>query len=213
MAERSPKPEMLTHDQVWQALDALAAHQGMSISGLARFAGLDATTFNPSKRGKIGGPLRWPSTESIAKVLAATGVSIDRFLDPIAMKAGNHIPCRLWDDSSRSWFTPAGRPAPGGWDEIAFPDASIQNLFALEIRGDRFLPVYSDGDIIIVSANAELRRGDRALVVTTDDRLHLLIFVRRTETVLHMRDMASENTLTIPLELLRFLRRIIWVSQ
>ena len=64
---------MLTHSQIWGAIDALAARHGLSPSGLAKLAGLDPTTFNKSKRGGANGKLRWPSTESVSKVLRATG--------------------------------------------------------------------------------------------------------------------------------------------
>ena len=64
---RTPKAQrMLTHDQVWTALDRLADRAGMSASGLAKKAGLDPTTFNKSKRVTADGRERWPSTESIA---------------------------------------------------------------------------------------------------------------------------------------------------
>jgi phage repressor protein C with HTH and peptisase S24 domain len=69
----------LTHKSVWKALDRIAIRQGLTPSGLARCAGLDATTFNPSKRRAQGGRQRWPSTESIAKVLEATGTGVDEF--------------------------------------------------------------------------------------------------------------------------------------
>lgn len=69
----------LTHKAVWKALDKLAEEKGLTPSGLARRAGLDATTFNPSKRRAQDGRQRWPSTESIAKVLDATGTGIDEF--------------------------------------------------------------------------------------------------------------------------------------
>src|ERR1700754_887745 len=77
---------MLTHPQIWRAIDALAARHGMSPSGLAKLAGLDPTTFNKSKRGAANGKLRWPSTESLAKVLAATGSSLEDF---VALVAGD----------------------------------------------------------------------------------------------------------------------------
>jgi len=41
---------MLTHSKVWNAIDALARRYGLSASGLAKRAGLDATAFNRSKR-------------------------------------------------------------------------------------------------------------------------------------------------------------------
>ncbi|MBN8921182.1 MAG: helix-turn-helix transcriptional regulator, partial [Rhizobiales bacterium] len=71
---------MLTHSQIWTAIDRLALRAGLSASGLAKRAGLDPTTFNKSKRITPDGRSRWPSTESIAKILAATGATIDTFV-------------------------------------------------------------------------------------------------------------------------------------
>ena len=78
---------MLTHNQIWRAIDALAARNDLSPSGLAKLAGLDPTTFNKSKRGGANGKLRWPSTESVSKVLAATGASLDDFVALVAEAA------------------------------------------------------------------------------------------------------------------------------
>ena len=71
---------MLSHRAIWEALDALAERHGLSTSGLAKLAGLDATAFNPSKRVSKDGRERWPSTESIAKVLEATNETFDSLL-------------------------------------------------------------------------------------------------------------------------------------
>src|SRR2546425_3338784 len=67
---------MLTHAQIWTALDRLAALAGLSPSGLAKKSGLDPTTFNKSKRMTSDGRARWPSTESVAKALTASGTSL-----------------------------------------------------------------------------------------------------------------------------------------
>ncbi|MFN7633757.1 MAG: helix-turn-helix transcriptional regulator, partial [Acetobacteraceae bacterium] len=74
----------MRHDDIWRALDTLAAEQGLSASGLARKAGLDPTAFHPSKRIGVDGRARWPSTESISKVLAATGTTMDAFASLIS---------------------------------------------------------------------------------------------------------------------------------
>ena len=84
---------MLTHPQIWRAIDALASRHDMSPSGLAKLAGLDPTTFNKSKRGAANGKLRWPSTESLAKVLSATGVSLDDFVTLV--NEGGHAAIRV----------------------------------------------------------------------------------------------------------------------
>ena len=83
MAKPPKAPRMLTHDQIWTALDRLAERAGLSPSGLAKRAGLDPTTFNKSKRITPDGRERWPSTESVSKALAATNSSIDTFVQLI----------------------------------------------------------------------------------------------------------------------------------
>lgn len=64
---------MFTHTEIWIGIDRLAEKSGYSPSGLAKKAGLDATSFNKSKRVSPDGKPRWPSTESISKVLSVTG--------------------------------------------------------------------------------------------------------------------------------------------
>ena len=70
----------MTHEDLWRAIVELAASKNMSCSGLAKFSGLDATTFNKSKRFSKYGQPRWPSTYSLAKVLNATGVTMSEFI-------------------------------------------------------------------------------------------------------------------------------------
>src|ERR1700693_2221908 len=115
---------MLTHAQVWSAIDRLAARAGLSASGLARRAGLDPTTFNKSKRITASGRARWPSTESISKALAATGTSIEAF---VGLIHGTGTPARgvpllgFAEAGAGGYFDDGGFPAGTGWDEIAFP--------------------------------------------------------------------------------------------
>ncbi|MCB9988621.1 MAG: helix-turn-helix transcriptional regulator [Rhodospirillales bacterium] len=70
---------MFTHEQVWLAIDRLAQENGYSPSGLAKKAGLDPTAFNKSKRLSPDGKPRWPSMESISKILNVTGASLSNF--------------------------------------------------------------------------------------------------------------------------------------
>ena len=55
------------------------------------------------------------------------------------------------------------------WDEIDFPDFGQEKVFALEVTGDSMAPLYRDGDVLIVSPTASIRKGDR-VVVRTDRR-------------------------------------------
>ena len=156
---------MLTHSDVWAALDALADRNGLSASGLARRSGLDPTTFNRSKRTTRGGRPRWPSTESISKAMAATGSGVSGlFADQLRREGApaHTIPVIGHAQAGgNGYFDDAGYPVGAGWDEVAFPDLGDPNAYALEIAGDSMEPVYRDGDIVVVSPAASLRRGDR----------------------------------------------------
>ena len=116
---------MLTHSDIWNAVDRLAVRAGLSASGLARKAGLDPTTFNKSKRITPEGRQRWPSTESVAKSLAATSTNVDTFVQLIG--DANRVPVRsvpligFAQAGSGGYFDDGGFPVGKGWDEIAFP--------------------------------------------------------------------------------------------
>src|ERR1700722_20196918 len=134
---------MLTHTQLWIALDRLAARAGLSASGLAKAAGLDPTSFNKSKRITPQGRERWPSTESVAKALAATNTSIDIFVQLIG-ESGRTITqalpligfSRMGNPAESSGaFDDAGIPVGKGWDQLAFPAIDDENAYGIEVSG------------------------------------------------------------------------------
>jgi phage repressor protein C with HTH and peptisase S24 domain len=210
---------MLTHKQIWNAIDALAAKHGMSPSGLAKLAGLDPTTFNKSKRGAPNGKLRWPSTESISKVLAATGASLEEFVSLVGKDGGYRftrlVPLvGMAQAGNRGYFDDAGFPAGAGWDEIPFPELADEHAYALEITGDSMLPVYRDGDRIIVSPAANVRRGDRVVVKTNAGEVMAKLLVRMTAQRVELKSLnpAYEDRV-FALSEVAFVHRIIWASQ
>ncbi len=212
---------MLTHKQIWSALDGLAAKNGLSPSGLAKLAGLDPTTFNKSKRGAATGKLRWPSTESISKVLTATGASLEDFVALVTRDSGGvrgHIRLvplvGMAQAGSRGYFDDAGFPAGAGWDEIPFPELADEHAYALEITGDSMLPVYRDGDRIIVSPAANVRRGDRVVVKSNAGEVMAKLLTRLTAQRVELKSLnpAYEDR-AFALSEVAFVHRIIWASQ
>src|SRR3569833_1713578 len=117
---------MLSHSAIWDAIDSLAARHGFTVSGLAKLAGLDATAFNRSKRVSRDGRERWPSTESIAKLLEATGETFETFLAAggaylQTSTAGGAIGAtkpkhNQTQAGAGGFFDPAGFPTGDGWD-------------------------------------------------------------------------------------------------
>ena len=209
---------MLTHPQIWRAIDALAARHGMSPSGLAKQAGLDPTTFNKSKRGGDGGKLRWPSTESLSKVLAATGSSLEELVALITDGAPKTrmVPLiGLAQAGASGYFDDAGFPAGSGWEEIAFPELADEHCYALEITGDSMLPVYRDGDRIIVAPSSDnLRRGDRVVVKTHTGEVMAKVLGRMTAQRIELRSFNPQfEDRAFALSEVAFVHRIIWASQ
>lgn len=209
---------MLSHDQIWGAIDALAGRYGFTASGLARKAGLDATTFNRSKRVGPDGRERWPSTESISKILAATGASLDEFMSMVLRRdlaPSRTIPLIGFAQAgSGGFFDDGGFPVGSGWEEVAFPGVSDDKAYALEISGDSMLPLYRDGDTIIVSPSAAVRRGDRVVVKTVEGEVLVKQLRRQTAKTVELASLNPEHPdRTIALADIAFMARVIWASQ
>lgn len=210
---------MLRHADIWRAIDVLARQHGLTPSGLARKAGLDPTTFNKSKRVTREGKLRWPSTESISKILRATGAGLDEFIGYVGAEAGTRPSERIpligfGQAAARGCFDDAGHPAGGAWDELAFPEIADPHAYALEIGGDTLAPVYRDGDTIVLSPAASVRRGDRVLVRTVDDELFVRQLVRRSARKIEVMSINGQRVDgEVAAERVAWIHRIIWASQ
>jgi len=205
---------MLTHSQIWTAIDTLAQRHGLTPSALAKRAGLDATTFNRSKRQGADGHPRWPSTESIAKILAATGVGVDEFLAIITSEPGpSHLPFQFADHLTADAFDDEGRPQGAGWDRIEPLQGLRGDAFAIGLACDRFAPAYKQGDMIIVSPSAPRRRGDRVLLLATDGSLMIGELGLETAMQLRLRGLSGEELPAHKTKDIRLLARILWLSQ
>jgi phage repressor protein C with HTH and peptisase S24 domain len=211
---------VLKHADIWNAIDQLATAHGFSPSGRARRAGLDPTTFNKSKRVARDGRPRWPSTESIAKILEATGASMAEFVSyvgtvPSAGGAMRRIPVIGYAQAgAKGFFDDAGFPTGSGWDELLFPELADAHAYALEISGESMAPVYRDGDIIIVSPEANLRRGDRVVVKTAAGEVMAKQLARRGNKKVELMSLNEAHPdRTLAAEDVAFVHRIVWVSQ
>ncbi len=216
----------MKHEDVWRALDTLAAEYGLSASGLAKKAGLDSTTFNVSKRRMPDGRARWPSTESVAKVLNATGASLEAFTALVsgarALASGGssrtvskRIPLiGMAQAGAEGYFDDGGFPVGGSWDEVSLPDIGDPNAYALEISGSSMEPVYRDGDMVIVSPSSPIRRGDRVVARTHAGEVMAKQLARRSARRVELKSLNPLHPdFSFDLNEIAWLHRIIWVSQ
>jgi phage repressor protein C with HTH and peptisase S24 domain len=209
---------MLTHAQIWAAIDRLAARTGLSASGLAKRAGLDPTTFNKSKRITREGRERWPSTESVAKSLAATGVSLDEFVGLIserASEAARKLPLLGFAQATGTGhFDLSGQPTGKDWEEIAFPMLTDTHAYALRIAGEELAPTYRDGTILVISPATPCGRGDRVVLLTRDGALMLAELRNAPGTSIDLRPLATgQAERALANDDVAWMARIVWASQ
>ncbi|MDX6748794.1 helix-turn-helix transcriptional regulator [Geminicoccaceae bacterium 1502E] len=211
---------MLTHKQVWEGIDRLAARNQLSASGLAKRAGLDPTTFNKSKRITKQGKPRWPSTESLAKILDATGASMREFVE--MMQGGGEgaatplqrLRCvSLADAEGGACFDASGFPVAGPWEEVDFPLVDDEQAYAIELDRDVLPPVYRSGDLVVVSPAGSIRRGDRVVVQLADGGFLFAVLARRTAQRVVVAELAGGEERALGLEEIAWIARVVWVSQ
>lgn len=158
---------MFTHDQIWAVIDRLAETRGLSASGLARQAGLDPTAFNRSKRISPNGKPRWPSTESLSKILAVTQCTMSDLLTLMnqAPEAQKSVPVFSYHHVES-----------GHLNEKASARLSVafdigDDGFAVTLEDDQLHPLFRAGCVLVADPGAKVKGEDRVLVFSKKDGL------------------------------------------
>lgn len=215
---------MFSHAEVWAAIDALARRHSLSTSGLARRAGLDSTAFNKSKRHSADGRPRWPSTESLAKIMDATGASLDELLDVMGAarvatrSMAGRVPAipllGFAQAGAGGFFDDAGFPVGQGWEMIDFPHSPADGSYALKVQGNSMLPLYRDGDVLIVQPGATVRRGDRVVVRTAGGEVMAKVLVRQSSGQIELLSLNPDHpNRQLAAGEVEWIARIVWASQ
>jgi phage repressor protein C with HTH and peptisase S24 domain len=211
---------MLSHGSIWAAIDRLADSRGLSVSALAKTAGLDPTAFNKSKRLGPDGRPRWPSTESLAKIFDAANADVREFFGLAEATAAINRAARavpligLAQAGSGGFFGDNGLPQGEAWDAVAFPAAETKEIFAIEVQGTSMLPLYRDGDTLIVEPGAEVRKGDRVVVKTRDGEVLAKLLSRKTTKHVELQSLNPEHpNRQFDMAEVEWIARIIWASQ
>jgi len=212
---------MLTHDQIWRAVDRLASSFGYSPSGLAKQAGLDPTSFNKSKRVGPDGKPRWPSTESISRILNATGAQMSEFVSLVdeegELTKRKSIPVIGFAQAgSQGFFDEQGYPNGDSWDEVEFPELESKDdaTYALKINGDSMEPLYRKNDVLVVSPKSSVRKGDRVIVKTVNGEVMAKELIRQNASQIELLSLNPDHeNRKIPQNEVKWIARILWVSQ
>ena len=112
------------------------------------------------------------------------------------------------------FFDDSGFPVGASWDEIDAPGVVDPNAYALEIAGDSMLPVYREGDIVIVSPSTSVRKGDRVIAKTRDGQVMAKILQRQTSRTVELASFnPAHESKTYEMKEIDWIARILWASQ
>src|SRR5574344_1317736 len=202
----------MKYEQIWNAVDKLAQANNLTPSGLAKKAGLDATTFNKSKRLRPDGNKRWPSLDSLNKITEVCNISFEEFCNLGTGKNSlnsSSIPyCKF--SSLNNVAIKNSRIESKDWNRIRFPEKN-NNFIAIELDFGDFEPIYKKNSTIIIAQNSEIRKGDRIVVFLDDGRILIQEFIRRTANALEVSDLLNpkfESIIAIPN--IKLVNRVVW---
>lgn len=214
---------MLSHETIWSAIDTLAKRHQLTPSALAKRAGLDPTSFNKSKRFGPDGRKRWPSTESVSRCWRRRGQASTSFwlcfrqdADNAAFRCGQCHPLLGFAQAgSGGFFDDGGFPAGQGWDVVEFPSSPErkQGVYALEVQGESMMPLYRDGDILIVEPGAQVRRGDRVVLKSRDGEVMAKVLARQSPKNIELSLNPEHPNRSFDMADVEWIARIIWASQ
>lgn len=209
----------LSYNEIWTGIEKLAEFKGLSLSALAMKAGLDPTSFNKSKRIGADGRKRWPSTESMNKVLQATNTTVFEFMALAGQPCPapkNMIPLMGLAKAGRDgYFDAQGGPIlSDDWDAVEFPFALNQQVYALEVSGESMEPVYRDGNKLIVAPDAEIRKFDRVVVRTVKGEIMVKELIHKSACLLELKSLNPKcEDVVLKMSEVSWVARVIWVSQ
>lgn len=211
----------MKQEDVWRGIDRLAYEIGVTPARLARMAGLDQAVFGPTRRIKENGAMRWPSMDSLAKVLAVADISLGEFVnymygDP-ASRAGFRLPCLRFTAAAEDHYDDEGFPSGGAWDRIEFPDLQDPKCFGLILDDESGLPVYREGDLLVCAPGMSIRRGDRIVYrragASGPGCLSVGVLLRQTPFRTEIGTLDERDSQMLAAEDITWMTRIAWVRQ
>lgn len=208
----------MKQEEVWRGIDHLADEIGVTPARLAKMAGLDQAVFSAGRRKRPEGGLRWPSMDSLAKVLDVADISLGDFVNYMYgnpdTKAGFRLPVQtLTNAGDADQYDMDGLPTGRAWDRVAFPDVQDPDCFGVIVDCDDYEPVYRQGDMLVCAPGVSVRRGDRVIYRRTDAGLEVGMLMRQTPFTVDIAGPDAQNIETIPAQDISWITRIAWARQ
>ena len=202
---------MFTHEEIWTAIDRLAKAHGYSTSGLAKKSGLDPTTFNKSKRITADGKPRWPSTESLAKILSATEATL---MDLISFIENTSIDTKKKAPNLPHYELGAEGLKRLNQNPITSYIQTTSDSYALTLTTAQWSPLYKKGTTLIVEPTRVAETDDILFIETHGGDIFIMSFDQEHENHLALNAVVlNEPDRQIAKTDIARYAKILWASQ
>jgi len=82
------------------------------------------------------------------------------------------------------------------------------------VQGESMMPLYRDGDILIVEPGAQVRRGDRVVLKSRDGEVMAKVLARQSPKNIELLSLNPEHpNRSFDMADVEWIARIIWASQ
>lgn len=89
-----------------------------------------------------------------------------------------------------------------------------QGAYALQVQGDSMLPLYRDGDTLIVEPEATIHKGDRVVVKTMGGEVMAKVLMRQSSREIELHSINAEHPNRVfKRSEVEWIARIVWASQ
>ncbi len=206
---------MLKHEDLWNAIDVLARINGYSTSGLAKQAGLDPTIFNKSKRINNEGRPRWPTMESITKILNSTNTPIGQFSTIIHNREGNgdavNIPFNKLNSlqHKKSFISATGQINLNMRDTFFETTEIDSHTFGVHISDSSYSPMFEKNTSLIATMNGGVRKGDIAIIALNNGQSIIVRFIKLSSHTVEIMPIKNDTTESIIISN----KDILWTSR
>ncbi len=207
----------MDYDQLWHAIDKIAQQNGLSLSGLAKKSGLDATTFNKSKRTRPDGKKRWPSFDSVNKILDTCHLNLADFyylaenkIHPASYLSLPYILLSSLKNPKK--FSPQNIDTRN-WQTANLPFVT-ENTYAIDLDSTKFEPIYHFGAKLVVEKFSRIKKHDRVILLLSSGDALILEFVGCDDDVVTLQSInAPHERIKYNRSDIKLLNKIIWASQ
>jgi phage repressor protein C with HTH and peptisase S24 domain len=207
--------------RLWETIKELADERHMSMSALAKKAGLDASSFNQRRRFGPDGEPRWPQFPTVLSAMKALDVNFVDFAKAVTGDADHivRVPLMTMDEMREGVDVEAvikevADNPKTEIDTIDFPGVlKGDRIYEVIIRGNDYEPIYRDKTRLMMNVDDRPQRDDLVLIATTREAAVYKLELATNKSIVAREHRLNGRKLQFTRKEVVHMHKVIWASQ